>query len=201
MEKKEIGSKTAIKAIITGFASYGIIVIFIGFVILIGISQFLNLFTGSTATGLYITIPLMSAIILFFVIRGLCRLSTYDVFKKCKTNPDNYKTICKYLNIFFIFCIILTIVLCLTIVFNKLQYQVKYIELRKLQLRDAYPDDYINNVLARDWVETYNSAKTNLVISGVILVTGIAVSFLSLINYQKKMLTKYNEFQVENKES
>ena len=203
MEKKEIGSKVAVKAIITGFVSYGIIAIFLGFIILIGVDQFLNMFDGKDIMGLYITIPLMSSIIIYFAIHTLCRISTYDVFKKCKTNPDNYKTICKYLNIFFIFCIIFTILLCLTIVYNKLKYQVIYIEHRKtdLLLQHVYPEDYINNKITRAWVETYEIAKTNLIVSSTILVTGIAISFLSLINYQKKMLNKYNEFQTENKES
>lgn len=203
MEKKEIGSKTTIKAIITGFVSYGIIAIFIGFIVLMGVSQFLNMYTGRTAAGLYITIPLMAAIILFFVIHGLCRLSTYDVFKKCKTNPENYKTISKYLNLFFIFCIIFAIILCLTIVYNKLKYQLIYIEHRRteLMLQHVYPNDYIDNVLANEWITTYDNAKINLIRSSVILITGVAISFLSLISFQKKMLEKYNEFKLENKES
>lgn len=194
MEKKEISSKTTIKAIITGFVSYGIITMFVSFLLIAFGNNYLNMFTGKQVNGLYITIPLMIAIIIYFVIHGICRISTYDVFKKCKTNPENYKYISKYLNLFFIFCVILTVLLFLTMLYYNLEYQVKYIELYKLQFRNVYPEDYINNVLSADLISTYNASKVNLIRGTVILVSGIAISFLSLIKYQKKMITRYNEF-------
>lgn len=194
MEKKEISSKTTIKAIITGFVSYGIITMFICFLLIAFGNNYLNMFTGKQVNGLYITIPLMVAIIIYFVIHGICRISTYDVFKKCKTNPENYKDITKYLNLFFLFCVILTVVLFLTMLYYNLEYQVKYIEFYKLQFKNVYPDDYIDNVLSADLITTYNASKVNLIRGTVILVSGVAISFLSLINYQKKMLAKYNEF-------
>jgi hypothetical protein len=194
MEKKEISSRTTIKAIITGFVSYGIITMFVSFLLIAFGNNYLNMFTGKQVNGLYITIPLMVAITIYFVIHGICRISTYDVFKKCKTNPENYKDITKYLNLFFIFCVILTIILFSTMLYYNLEYQVKYIELYKLQFRNVYPEDYINNVLSADLISTYNASKVNLIRGTVILVTGVAISFLSLINYQKKMITRYNEF-------
>lgn len=193
MEKNEINTKTTIKAIITGFVSYGFIAMFICLLIISFVNQFLNLFTGRHAQGLYITVPLMAVILLYFLIHAICRASIYDVFKKCKTNPENYKTINKYLNLFFIFCIILTIVLFLTMLNSNLKYQLYEINLAKTRLSVGLPEKIVEDMLSPK-VIAFNTAKTNLITSTVILVIGVSISFLSLINYQKKMITKYNEF-------
>ena len=193
MEKKEINTRTTIKAIITGFVSYGIITMFICFLIIAFGNRFLSYFSGKQANGLYITLPLMAAIILYFIIHAICRISTYDVFKKCKTNPENYNSINKYLTLFFIICIIFTVVLFSTMLYYNLKYQVTYINFFKIQYTNSYPDNYLDSMLS-DMMTRYNNSKTNLITSTLILISGVAVSFLSLISYQKKMLTKYNEY-------
>ena len=95
MEKKEISTRTTVKAIITGFVSYGIIVTFICLLIIALGNQFLSNYSGISGQVLHITVPLIAIIFLYFIIRGICNLSTYDVFKKCKKNTDNYKKIIK----------------------------------------------------------------------------------------------------------
>jgi len=105
----------------------------------------------------------------------------------------NYKDIVKHLNIFFIICIIISIVLFLSLLYLNLQYQVKSIELAELKYKEVFSAEHIN-VLKSEMVNTYNESKTNLIISTVILEIGIATSFLSLIPYQRKMILKYNEF-------
>ena len=193
MNKKEINSKIAIKSIINGFVSYGIICMFICLLILAICNNILKSFSSKPITSLYITLPLMAIIIIYFIIHFICKLSTYDVFKKCKTNPTNYKEISKYLNIFFIICIAISIVLFLSLLFLILQYQTKSIELAELQYKEVFSIEHINN-LKSEMIHTYNQSKTNLIISTVILEIGISISFLSLIPYQRKMILKYNEF-------
>ena len=100
VELKEISAKTTVKAIITGFVSYGIITVFMCLLIFALGNYFLSQFSGTAASGLYITIPLLAAIMLYFIIHLICRISTYDVLKKCKVNPKHYNTITKSLNIF-----------------------------------------------------------------------------------------------------
>ena len=193
MEKKEINTKTTIKAIITGFVSYGIITMFICFLAIAFGNKFLGFFSGKQANGLYITVPLMAAIMLYFLIHAICRISTYDVFKKCKTNPENYKSINNYLTFFFIVCIVFSIILFSTMLYYNLKYQVTYIEFFKVQYMNSYPDAYLDTML-KDMTDNYINSKANLINSTVILIAGVSISFLSLINYQRKMLTKYNEF-------
>jgi len=193
MEKKEITTKTTIKAIITGFVSYGIIAMFICFLIIAFVNQFLNLFTGKHASGLYITVPLMAAILIYFLIHAICRISIYDVFKKCKTNPENYKTINNYLTFFFVCCVMLSIALFSLMLFNNLRYQVNDINLYKLRLAEGLPADLVD-YFSSVRIATYNTAKTNLTTGTIILILGTSLSFLSLITYQRKMIKKYNEF-------
>lgn len=193
MEKKEISCRTTVKAIITGFVSYGVITIFVCLLLLAIASYFLNNIVTSNITGLYITLPLMASLIIYLLAQMICKLSTYDVFKKCKTNPDNYKKIYRYLNIFFIVCTILSIVIFLSLLYLDLQFQVKTIEYTVLTYKEIFSEEH-TQMLQEEMTAVYNQSKTNLTISTVILEIGFAVSFISLIPYQMKMIKKYNEF-------
>ncbi len=193
MDKKEINSKIVIKSLINSFVCYGILCIFLCLFILSIVTYLLKGFSGTVASGLYITLPLMAIIILYFIVHSICKVSTYDVFKKCKTNPDNYKDIIKNLNIFFIFCIIISIILFLGLLYLNLEYQTKSIELAELKYKEVFSQEHIN-ILKSEMLNTYNESKTNLIISTVILEIGISISFLSLIPYQRKMILRYNKF-------
>ncbi len=193
MEKKEINAKTTVKAIITGFVSYGIIVIFICLLVFAIGNYFLSQFSNTTSRGLYITLPIIAIILLYFIIHLVCRISTYDVFKKCKTNPENYKTIVSTLNIFFIICIILSIILFLSLLYLNLDFQLKSIKLAELQYKEVFSDEHIN-LLKHQMYNIYNESKINLTISTIILEIGVSISILSLIPYQRKMILKYNKF-------
>lgn len=194
MIKKDIGTKTVVNQIIKGFVSYTILVGFICFIILFVINNLLSNFSGTSTRGLYITLPLIAIILLYFIIHGICKLSTYDVFKNSKTNPNNYKKIVKYLNIFFVICIVLSICVFLELLYLNLSYQTKTIEYSILKYKIVFSDEHVSE-LANDMINSYNFSKTNLVISTVILVIGLSVSILSLIPYQRKMILKYNNYE------
>ena len=192
-EKKEITARTTVKAIITGFVSYGIIFNFV-FLLIIAIGNyFLKDIAGSTARGLYVTLPLMAGIIIYLTIHVLCKLSTYDVFKKCKTNPSNYKKIVKYLNIFFIACIALSIILFLSLLALNLKYQIQSIDYAVLQYHEIFSNEHTQE-LETEMINKFNISKENLVVSTILLELSVAISFLSLIPYQRKVIVKYNEY-------
>ncbi len=196
MDKKEISSRTTVKAIITGFVSYGIITIFVCLLIFAVGNYYLSQFPNTSAEKLYILLPLIADIFLFFTIRGICRLSTYDVLKKCKTNPENYKTIIKSLTIFFVMCIILSIVLFLSLLHLNLEYQLKSIELASIQYKEVFSEAHIK-ILRSEMNTIYEASKGNLTRSTIILVSGLSLSFLSLISYQRKMILEYNKFETK----
>ncbi len=197
MIKKDIDARTTAGQIIKGFVSYTILIGFICFIIIFVVNNLLSNFSGSATRGLYITLPLMAIILLYFIVHGICKLSTYDVFKNSKTNPDNYKKIIKYLNIFFIVCIVLSICVFLELLYLNLSYQTITIEYSILKYKDVFSNDHVSN-LTNDMINSYNFSKTNLVISTVILVIGLSVSILSLIPYQRKMIVKYNNYEENN---
>lgn len=192
MKKQEIDSSSVVKGIINGFVCYGIIFIFLILLVLSIGNYFLKDFSGNTSRGLYITLPLMAVIIIYFIVHFICRISTYDVFKKHKTNPDNYKTIIKYLNMFFIICIILSIILFLELLYLNLQYQLTSIEYTTVKYKEVFSPAHIE-ILKADMLKIYNESKINLTVSTVILEIGFTLSFISLISYQRKMITQYNE--------
>lgn len=193
MEKKEITAKTTVKAIITGFVSYGIITIFICYIILTIANSILNNYSGTSSGGLYITLPMIAVIFVYCIIHLVCRMSTYDVFKKCKTNPDNYKKISKFLNIFFIVVILASIILFLGLLNMNLKYQLMTINYSTLKYKEIFSENFVET-LHNQMISTYNTYRTNLITATIILEIGCAISFLSLIPYQSKMIKKYNEF-------
>lgn len=197
VERKEISTKTTVKAIITGFVSYGIIAIFVCLLIFAIGDYLLSQFSNDSISGLYITLPIIAAIFIYFVIHLICRLSTYDVLHKCKVNPKNYKSITKALNIFFTICIVLSIIVFLSLLYLNLQYQLKSIELAAVQYKQVFSENHIK-ILQSEMNSMYEHSKTNLITSTVILVIGLSLSFLSLIPYQRKMILTYNKFE-ENK--
>ena len=194
VELKEIGAKTTVKAIITGFVSYGIIAVFIFLLIFAIGNHFLSHFSETAANGLYVTIPLLASIMLYFIIHLICRISTYDVLKKCKVNPKHYSTIVKSLNIFFIICIILCIITFLSLLYLNLEYQLKSIELASIKYKEVFSENHIK-ILRSKMNSTFESSKINLTKSTVILVIGLSLSFLSLIPYQRKMILEYNKYE------
>ncbi|MBR3614553.1 MAG: hypothetical protein IKL55_05190 [Clostridia bacterium] len=194
VELKEISAKTTVKAIITGFVSYGIIAIFVCLLIFAIGDHFLSNFSGNITQGLYITLPLLAAIMLYFIIHLICRISTYDVLKKCKVDPKNYKAIIKSLNIFFIICIILSIVLFLSLLYLNLEYQLKSIELASIQYKEVFSNNHIK-ILRSEMNSIFEQSKSNLTKSTIILVIGLSISFLSLIPYQRKVILEYNKFE------
>lgn len=193
MEKKEISSRTTIKAIITGFVSYGVIAIFVFLLLFAVIDYLINDTFSSTINGLYITLPLMASLIIYLLSQLLCKLSTYDVFKKCKTNPENYKKINKYLTIFFIVCIVFSIVIFLSLLYLNLKFQAQTIDYTILKYKEIFSEEHTNQ-LQEEMQSTFEISKTNLIRSTVILEIGFTLSFISLIPYQMKMIKKYNEF-------
>ncbi len=199
MEKKEISARTTVKAIVTGFVSYGIIANFLCLLVLAIVNYFLSSLSGNFTNGLYITVPLIAIILVYFIVHGICRISTYDTFKKCKTSPENYKKIVKFLNIFFMLCIVLSIIIFLGLLYLNLEYQVKSIELSILQYKQNFSQEF-TDYLKNEMIDAYNVSKNNAITSTIILEIGFMISFISLIPYQRKMILKYNEFEAEKNE-
>lgn len=187
-EKQEISVRTSVKAIITGFVAYGIICLFL----CICFSLFINtLLINNTNIILGITVPVLECFLLYHIIHGICRLSTYDVLKKCKTNPNNIDNISKKMNLFFVVCAILFVVLSIVFLVLKLDTLYSQIKISELQYGQVFSEKFTEK-LTNDMLTHYNEQKAYSIISTVIIELGLVVSIFSLIPYQKKMLHTYN---------
>lgn len=191
MDKKEISVKTSVKAIITGFVAYGILLGFLAICVKLIINAIINALPNSNLVTLSYSLPLLGIFVIYFVIHGLCRLSTYDVFKKCKTNEENIDNISRKMNLFFIICIIFSVVFSIATLSLSNTAKYQSIELAKLEYGSVFSNDFTNQ-LTNSMINDFNKEKTYSLISTTILELGFVVSFFSLIPFQKKMLKLYN---------
>jgi hypothetical protein len=198
MEKKEIPIKTSVKAIINGFVSYGIILGFLFTLLIFLFEQLISSLVSFNNLGLTAVLSLITAILLYFLVHGICRLSTYDVFKKCKTNPENINSISQKLNAFFLICIIVSVVISVSSALIKLNFIYQSIEDSKYQYGQVFSSSFTEQ-LTNEMLTEYSETKTSLLISTIIVELGFVISTFSLIPYQKKMITLYNKYEVEAK--
>lgn len=192
MSKKEINVKTSVKAIITGFVAYGIILFFIFSCGYLLIDALIDSLENINKLALSVTLAIIGSIILFFVIHGLCRLSTYDVFKKCKTDSENIHKISQKLNLFFLICVILSVLLSISFLFLRIDSIYKSIQISEMQYEQVFSSSFTQQ-LTNDMLKNYNEEKINLLFSTIILELGFVNAVFSLIPYQKKMLKLYND--------
>ena len=191
-EKKEISSKTTVKAIITGYIAYGILVAFLMFVLGVAVNWALSLLPNANSKVLSVTIPLIGVILIYFMIHGVCKLSIYDVFKKCKTNPNNLQKIISRMNLFVIICITVDVIASVGILVINFNNQQKAIEIASHKYSNVHSEQFVEE-LTNDMKNEFNETKTNMLISTVIMELGMVVSWFSVIPLQKKLITEYNE--------
>lgn len=192
-EKKEITIGTTVKAIITGYIAYGILLGFIVFIIGIAVNWCLSLIPNVNYKVLSITISLLGAMLLYFVLHGVCKLSIYDVFKKCKTNPSNLPRIISRMNLFVLLCIIFYVISSISILIINFNNQEQSIDLATQQYRSIHSPEFVST-LKHEMMIDFNETKVNMIVSTIILELGIVVSWFSIIPLQKKLIEKHNEF-------
>lgn len=190
MEKKEISFKAALRGIIVGFISYGILIGFILFILIYNIREYFNININNIPTA--ICVSLIYSVILFYVLHFLCRLSTYDVFKKYKINPENNVNISEKMKIFFIF---LLFIVSAFMVFNLLTtlYDTQLEIYKTYAMQSQVFSQTFNTAITSKMINEYNDMRLLLIIKVIILEIGIIIDFLSIIPFQKRMLNKYNK--------
>ena len=99
-DKKEISAGTTVKAVITGYIAYGILIGFIVAAVVFVVNWTIGQMPYVDHRALSITLPILGICLLYFVIHGVCKLSIYDVFRECRTNPDRMERILTRLNLF-----------------------------------------------------------------------------------------------------
>lgn len=195
VEKKIISENTAVKAFINGFISYGFIfafIVFIGAAFFKLVTQHLTFENDLTVA---ISTSILSSIILYFGTLFLCRLSTFDVLKKCQLNKENIQNINRKMSIFFVICAIASLFVCLLIVANKYQNSTIDFQTASQNYYNSFKDENIE--IANSFINKFkNELKdewSEFTISTSILEGTVLFSCFYLIIYQKKMISLYND--------
>lgn len=191
-EKKEITTRTAVKAIITGYIAYGILVGFIMFVVGIVVNWCLGLLPNANNNILMVTVPLIGVVLLYMVLHVVCKMSIHDVFKKCKTNPNNLQKIISRMNLFVIICIIIDVIASVGILLINFNNQEQAIEIASYKYSSIHSEQFTSE-LTNEMIREYSEAKTRTIVSTIILELGMVVAWLSVIPLQKKLIIGYNE--------
>lgn len=195
--KKEISEKTAIRAIITGFVSYGILIGFIFSVVLITLIYFSNNTEFSNEIAFKISTSIIISIFIYIFIHLICKLSNIDLLRKCKIDKNKEINVCKKLNLFYLLCTLFFVLIIIVSLYVKFSNQLYQINISYQQYLNDFSNtdfayDFANNYKDGALEEFYHNRKTTL-IAAVIIEMGLFYSFISLIPYQKKMLNIYNK--------
>lgn len=193
IDRKEISAGTTVKAVITGYIAYGILLGFIFFMLSFVVNWGINQLPNVNHRSLSITVPLLGVFLLYFVIHVVCKLSIYDVFKKCRTNPNRMEKILTRLNLFILICVALSVVFIVSILILNFNNEKRAIDVAAYQYNSIHSEQFASE-LTNKMLNDFQEEKINTIISTVILELGMVISYFSIIPYQKKLIEKYNEF-------
>ncbi len=196
IEKKEISEKAAVKAIITGFVCYSLLIGFICLLIAIIVTYFVNKATFSNELLAKAAITFISAIFIYAFIHFICRLSNIDLFKKCRFDRNKESFVCKKLNLFYLLCIIFFVILTISSLYIRFENQLALINYNFAERAN----DMAGTDIAYEYAESYKQQdlnnfyenRTSTLLVAIIIELSLVYSFISLIPYQKKLLSTYN---------
>ena len=190
-EKKSIPPRTAVKGLINGFVSYGILIIFIFLTIVVFTTWFVeNHKESSDYDTLKYTLPLLASFLVFFFVRATCRLSTYDLFKTCKIEKDEIDKVSNKMNFFYICLVgfsVITIILYLIVRFQNERIQVNNDMTIYSQSNSLYAQEKQNEM-----IEEYEANRANTLVQTIIVEMGLLLGLFSLIPNQRRLIEKYN---------
>lgn len=187
-----ISSRTAVKGLINGFVSYGVLIAFIFLTIIVICSWVLN--NNRDILNYEIlkyTLPIIGSVLAFFLIRGICKLSTYDLFKKCKLKKENVDEVCTKMNFFYICCVAFSVFFIIVYMTTRFHNEAQSInKLTETYFKDSGSSyaEYMESTM----LEEFENDKLDLLIGVTILESGLILGLFSLITNQKRLVERYN---------
>ena len=191
-KKKSILPKTAVKGLINGFISYGILLIFIFFAIVVLVTWIIeNNRNVVNYNVLKYTLPILAAFLVYFLIRATCILSTFDLFKNCEIQKNEIDSVCKKMNLFYIcvvaFSIMSIVIYLLTRFSNEKVMIARDISQYSTDISSSYAEEK-----KKELIEEYENNKENILIQTIIVEIGSLIGIFSLMPNQKKLIERYN---------
>ena len=192
-KKQILTPGVATRSLINGFISYSFLIGFIFLIIyLVIINSINNLTNDNIPSELNYILPAILAIISFFLIRGICYLSTYDVFKKNKINKKDLGIICSNANLFFILLVLLSVALITISLMTRFRNERSNIEELKTQYYEIY-DEKIADDLLIESIEEYTLNKNTTIFKTLTFEIGVILGLFSLFTHQRKLIEKFNQ--------
>ena len=200
--KKEISEKVAVKAIITSYVCYGLILFFLCNLLknLIQTAVLSSNLTIVTINKLGFLLPAIFGIIISFLIHILSRVCVLDVFRKCKINPEKVDNIVKSLRIFFVLIMLGSIVYSLFTLYIVLNQDTVAMKLVILENKNIFSPKHITQItqsMIEKFVKFRSYAYKDAFISEIFIIG----SFLSISSMQKKLINEYNGEYVSNNDN
>lgn len=192
VQKKEITAGTTVKAVITGYIAYGVLVGFIVFMVGLAVNWAVSQIPNANYKVLSVSLPVLGVFFLYFIMHGVCKLSIYDVFSKCKTNNEGLEKICTRLNLFILIFIAVSVISVVGLLTMNLNNERRAIVVASYQYSTIHSQAFTSE-LTNEMLNNYQEQRTNSIVSTIILEIGIAMTSFSLIPYQKKLIEEYNE--------
>ena len=190
-EKKSIISRTAVKGLINGFISYGILLIFIFLSITVVINWLINNHMESINYNVVkYTLPLMGAFFIYFLVRATCRLSTFDLFKKCKIEKEDIENVCNKMNFFYICIVAFSVITILVYLLARVGNEKVQIT-RDLMNYSSSVSDYAEKK-EQELIKKYEEERADVLIQTIIIEAGLLLGIFSLIPNQRRLIEKYN---------
>ena len=190
MESKESNYTKALKANIIAFLTYGILIGFIFILVVAIIKTFLHNVINPV---LSITLSLISAILIFHLMNFICTSSTIETFKNnnIKLSKTDSEKFTKKMNLFFIICLLITIIISLAYLI--LDSYVYLIAINKAyEQYEIISPELANQILNYIKID-YQSKILSKLASTVIIESSFVISFINLIHHQNRLLNKYNK--------
>lgn len=191
-EKKRIFPRTAVKALINGFVAYGILVLFIFLTIVVLVTWVVdNNMDKIDYNVLKYSLPLLASFVIFFLVRATCRLSTFDLFKKCKIEKDEVDKVCGKMNFFFVclvFFSVITIIIYLITRFSNERVQIN----KNLMIYSQSNSFFVENK-KQELIEEFEANRSNTLVQTLIIEMGLLLGIFSLIPNQRRLIERYNQ--------
>jgi len=197
-ELKDISLGTTVKAIITGFIAYGIIFAFIYAIVYSYTLLAFYSIAGSKTIELTVTISIIFGILLFFMLKWLCRLSTYDVLKKCRVSSDDVDGVAKCMDVFFLVVIILFIASTMLYLFLSLSVSYQSIRIASAQMGQVFSDEKVE-IETLEMLDEFDISSRCAIYTTIILDVSFVLGISFLPRYQRKMIELYNNPQKPKK--
>lgn len=202
--KKVISERTTVKAIITSYVCYGILIFFMFNLLKNAVSSAILANIEQNLPKLGYIVPIMFGIITVCLIHILCRISTLDVFKKCKLDKEKEKYVNRNLKVFFVVIILFSIFYSFISLSIAVNMDLQSVNLSSVQYGQVFSPlftEELTNEMIKDFNNFKDYAFKDTFISEIFFIIG----FISLASFQRKIIETYNKSEEnetvdENKE-